>query len=93
MNLESWLANNTTADKPLIPASTVIPIRDSVHGIEVLMIKRNTKLSFAEGMWVFPGGKVDEEDRIKGATDDDSAKTAACRECLEESGLAIAEKI
>ncbi len=92
MNLESWLANNTTADKPLIPASTVIPIRDSVHGIEVLMIKRNTKLSFAEGMWVFPGGKVDEEDRIKGATDDDSAKTAACRECLEESGLAIAEK-
>ena len=43
-------------------------------------------------MWVFPGGKVDEEDRIKGATDDDSAKTAACRECLEESGLAIAEK-
>ncbi|MEC7577570.1 MAG: NUDIX domain-containing protein, partial [Actinomycetota bacterium] len=92
MNLESWLANNTTADKPLIPASTVIPIRDSVHGIEVLMIKRNTKLSFAEGMWVFPGGKVDEEDRTNGATDDDSAKSAACRECLEESGLAIAKK-
>ena len=92
MNLDNWLADNTTTDKPLIPASTVIPIRDSAQGVEVLMIKRNTKLSFAEGMWVFPGGKVEEEDRSNALTEHDSAKTAACRECLEESGLTIAEK-
>ncbi len=92
MNLDKWLADNTTTDKPLIPASTVIPIRDSAQGVEVLMIKRNTKLSFAEGMWVFPGGKVEEEDRSNALTEHDSAKTAACRECLEESGLTIAAK-
>jgi|TARA_B100001094_G_scaffold62210_1_gene57992 8-oxo-dGTP pyrophosphatase MutT (NUDIX family) len=89
LNLESWLIENTTADKPLIPASTVIPIRDSANGLEVLMIKRNTKLSFAEGMWVFPGGKVEEGDWIGADNDEHVAKKTACRECYEESGLNI----
>lgn len=89
MNLENWLVENSTADKPLIPASTVIPIRDTANGLEVLMIKRNTKLSFAEGMWVFPGGKVEERDRIGAVDDEHIAKTTACRECYEESGLGI----
>jgi len=91
LNLESWIADNTTKNKPLIPASTVIPIRDSAQGMEVLMIKRNTRLSFAEGMWVFPGGKVEEADRVESSTDNESAKIAACRECFEESGLDIGQ--
>ncbi|HJM98274.1 MAG TPA: hypothetical protein QF776_08900, partial [Acidimicrobiales bacterium] len=62
MPFEQWLRENSSADKPLIPASTVIPIRNAASGIEILMMRRNTKLSFAEGMWVFPGGKVDPSD-------------------------------
>jgi len=89
LNLENWLVENSTADKPLIPASTVIPIRDTANGLEVLMIKRNTKLSFAEGMWVFPGGKVEEGDLVGAVNDEHIARKTACRECYEESGLNI----
>lgn len=91
MGLESWLAENTIEGKPLIPASTVVPLRDSVEGLEVLMIKRNTKLSFAEGMWVFPGGKIEKEDLIGNPNQESIAKKTACRECFEESGLSLNE--
>ena len=43
------------------PAATVAALRDGAKGLEVLLVRRNPKGSFA-GMWVFPGGRVDEED-------------------------------
>ncbi len=89
MPFENWLKEHTTVDKPLIPASTVIPIRKSGTGIEILMMRRNSKLSFAEGMWVFPGGKVDEADWVGSDNDHATAVTAAVRECEEESGLVL----
>ena len=94
MGLESWLAENTIEGKPLIPASTVVPLRDSVEGLEVLMIKRNTKLSFAEGMWVFPGGKIDEIDKVFDSTGNldelPPAVNAAVRATFEESSISVA---
>ena len=39
----------------LIPAATAIVVRDGDEGIEALMLRRNSKLAFAGGMWVFPG--------------------------------------
>lgn len=48
-----------------IPAATVVLVRDVTGppGIEVLLLRRNANLTFAGGMWVFPGGRVDEGDR------------------------------
>lgn len=44
------------------PAATVIPVRDGVGGLEVLMVTRATEVSFMGGASVFPGGRVDERD-------------------------------
>ncbi|MCH9670796.1 MAG: hypothetical protein K0U93_05035 [Gammaproteobacteria bacterium] len=40
------------------PAATVMIIADRPD-LEVLMIERNSRMAFAPGMWVFPGGAVD----------------------------------
>jgi 8-oxo-dGTP pyrophosphatase MutT (NUDIX family) len=46
------------------PASTVIVLRDSEdNAVEVLLARRNDKVAFMAGAFVFPGGRVDEEDR------------------------------
>lgn len=44
------------------PASTVVLIRDSKHGLETLLLKRTQALLFAGGFWVFPGGAIDPAD-------------------------------
>jgi 8-oxo-dGTP pyrophosphatase MutT (NUDIX family) len=64
---------------PLIPAATVIPIRDGAEGLEVLMVQRNGGRGAFAGFWVFPGGRVDDTDV------DDVA--CAVREADEETGL------
>lgn len=45
-----------------LPAATVTIVRDSSKGLEVLMMRRNLKSGFVPGMYVFPGGGVDESD-------------------------------
>ena len=45
-----------------IPAATVTLVRDSVAGLEVLMMQRNLKSGFVPGAYVFPGGALDDED-------------------------------
>ncbi|MEY3616307.1 MAG: hypothetical protein RLZZ518_1310, partial [Actinomycetota bacterium] len=47
---------------PLRPASTVMLLRDAPHDIEVFMMQRTTAAAFASGMYVFPGGRVDDID-------------------------------
>lgn len=78
---------------PTIPASTVVLLRDSTAGLETLMLRRNSKLSFAEGMWVFPGGRIDEEDHSTGpdASRDEyaAACAAAVREAAEEADVSV----
>jgi 8-oxo-dGTP pyrophosphatase MutT (NUDIX family) len=49
------------------PAATVVPLRDGEHGLEVLLLRRNTRGSFA-GMWVFPGGRVEPADAERAAS-------------------------
>ena len=58
------LSNASEGNQPLIPAATVILVRDYNSTIEVFMIKRAMKTNFG-GAWVFPGGKVDSSDDIK----------------------------
>lgn len=51
-------------DVPVKPAATVMLVRDddATHDIEVFMLRRTLKAVFAGGMYVFPGGKVDDVD-------------------------------
>lgn len=74
---------------PLIPAATVMLLRDNQGRLEVLMLRRNRQLKSFGGAWVFPGGRVDTTDGI-GQDEMDRAKAAAIRETMEETGLDIA---
>lgn len=78
-------------DVPTIPAATVVPLRDGPGGLETLMLRRNSALAFAGGMWVWPGGRVDEADRVGGHPGDleAAARRAAVREAREEAGLVL----
>ncbi len=44
------------------PASTILPLRDGPHGVEVLVVRRNLNSDFVGGAYVFPGGAVDPDD-------------------------------
>jgi 8-oxo-dGTP pyrophosphatase MutT (NUDIX family) len=44
------------------PASTVIVLRAG-DPFEILMVRRNDKVAFMAGSYVFPGGRVDDSDR------------------------------
>lgn len=69
-------------------AGTAVLLRDANAGIEVLMMRRPDRGSFADA-WVFPGGKVEADDRRAGSTELDDARRAAVRETAEEVGLAV----
>jgi 8-oxo-dGTP pyrophosphatase MutT (NUDIX family) len=68
-----------------IPASTVAMLRDVEGGVEVCMLRRPARSSFAAGAFVFPGGAVDAAD----GTDDRAYAVAGVREVLEEVGILI----
>lgn len=81
------------ADVPVArPAATVIlarpatPAPDPGTGIEVLLLQRSTHGVFG-GLWVFPGGRVDDTDA--GSTELERARAAAVRETMEEAGAVI----
>ncbi len=74
---------------PAIPAATVLLLRDSAE-LEVLMLHKTSKIAFG-GMWVFPGGKIDEEDYDTPDDHDAAARNAASRETTEEAGITIAK--
>ncbi|MEX2205750.1 MAG: NUDIX hydrolase [Myxococcota bacterium] len=45
-----------------VPAATVILLRDSAAGPEVLMLARHSQSDFLPDAYVFPGGRVEDED-------------------------------
>ncbi len=76
-----------------VPAATVVLVRNNTEasGIEVLLLRRNSKLVFHGGHWVFPGGRIDAAD-FEAAADGleyPAAQLAAIRETREESGIEI----
>ncbi len=76
-------------DGDLPVAATVVLLRDGTAGPEVLMLERPDRGSFA-GAWVFPGGKLEPQDRVTPDADEaDAARLAAVRETEEEAGLAV----
>jgi len=77
------------------PASTVVVLRESASGPEILMLKRSGRAGFFPHAWVFPGGRVDDADSLVqhcGSVDgleaaDGHFVVAAIRECFEEAGV------
>lgn len=74
-------------------AATLIITRPGAGGLEVLMARRTGRASFASGLWVFPGGAVDDIDdsrlarRLLGPAGTDERAplmSAALRETAEE---------
>ena len=79
-------------------SSTVLLLRGGDE-TEVLMVARSYQIDFASGAYVFPGGKVSDDDSreewseyVTGDFDDDerAVRIGGVREVFEESGLLIA---
>ena len=89
---------------PIGVAATVVLLRDSRDGPEVLLLERPRHRGSFAGAWVFPGGGVDPEDALttdaadsmgdadsRGErTEELAARRAAVREVREETGLTVA---
>jgi len=81
------------------PAATVLLLRDTPDGIEVLMTRRSPHASFLPGAYVFPGGGIDAADAQchgiaqRRPTQSELHLTqavAAIRESFEELGVLLA---
>lgn len=70
-------------------AATVVVLRDTAAGLEVLMLKRASQLAFFGGAWVFPGGKVEPEDGDLANALLRAARVAGARELFEEAGIRV----
>lgn len=82
------MLETSDAVEPVHPAATVVLVRDGDDGLEALLVQRSKQVSHMGGMWVFPGGKVDESDLADG-DEYTTAVNAAIRETREEVGLVV----
>ncbi len=79
----------SNASEPVHPSATVVLVRDGDEGLEALLVQRDKAVRHMGGMWVFPGGKVDEADYTDDRDPYAAAVNAAIRETREEAGLAV----
>ena len=86
-------------EAPVIPAATVLLLRDGAEGLEVFMVLRHERIHSFAGALVFPGGKVDPRDRDPGlaafsrGADAAGFRVAAIREAFEECGVLLARDL
>jgi 8-oxo-dGTP pyrophosphatase MutT (NUDIX family) len=66
---------------PPKPAATLVLLRPSRAGLAILLTRRTRTLRFGGDMFVFPGGRLDDEDADHAA--------AAVRETREETGIEV----
>jgi 8-oxo-dGTP pyrophosphatase MutT (NUDIX family) len=78
---------------PIRQAASLIGVRDSSSGPEVLVIERTLDHRFLPGYVAFPGGAVDPADGALAGRwfgdPSEAARAAAIRELVEEVGLAV----
>jgi len=73
---------------PRLAASIVLLRRGGKHAqreLEVLMLRRSEEAKFMPGVWVFPGGSLDEADGAEEA----GLRACAVRELAEEAGIEL----
>jgi len=80
---------------PIRPAATVMLIRDAsgehANGFEVFMLRRTLQAVFGGGMYVFPGGRLDDVDAgpaMEGVCDGLTDRAASDLLQIESGGLA-----
>ncbi len=79
-----------------IPAATLVLMRERAGSPpELLVTERTGGMAFAAGALVFPGGRIDADDRLSATLlapelADAAARIAAIRETIEETGIAPA---
>lgn len=86
------------------PASTVVVLRPRAEAYEVLLVRRNDRVAFMAGAFVFPGGRVDAADQTVqertntprerrfadlSVDDEDAYRRAAVRELREEAAVSV----
>ena len=86
------------SNKPFVappPSATVILLRDAGDHLETLLLRRNSRLSFHGGAWVFPGGRIDPEDYPPGAESDvlAAAQHAAVRKRMKKPHSSLPPRI
>jgi 8-oxo-dGTP pyrophosphatase MutT (NUDIX family) len=89
---------------PLRPAATIVVLRPTDEAYDVLMVRRNDKVAFMAGAFVFPGGRVDDADASGDSVTADrwvhrfadlspaeelTYRTAAARELWEEARVSV----
>lgn len=82
---------------PPVDAASLILMRErSGSAPELLIVRRDARLAFAAGAYVFPGGRLDPEDRDAARARlahldpvDGAARIAAIRETAEETGIVV----
>ena len=71
------------------PAASIVLLRrggkHSQRALEVLLLKRSEEARFMPGVWVFPGGSLDEADGAEEA----GLRACALRELSEEAGIEL----
>lgn len=80
--------NFGTPSTPRSAASIVLLRRGGKHSqraLEVLLLKRSQEARFMPGVWVFPGGSLDEADGAEEA----GIRACAIRELSEEAGIEL----
>lgn len=71
-----------------ISAATVVLLRERHAAVETLMLRKNGNIDFG-GMWVFPGGCIEDADYDATGNADAAARAAAAREAEEETGILL----
>lgn len=75
------MSENSQQKAPLLASSAVVLVRQSPRGPKVLLARRSDNTPVAPGLWVFPGGGLNADERARGER---GYRMAAVRELAEE---------
>lgn len=81
--------SQTSQPAPLRRSATLVLLRDADPDLEVLLLRRGRRLSAFAGVWVFPGGVMEERDVSADGVFQAAARETAVRELKEETGLSL----